>query len=375
VTAPAVPVWSRVEGERAPPRAAARHLAIPSLDGIRAASFFTVFLAHAGIPPFRIPGGFGVTVFFFLSGYLITTLLRLEMEETGKVSFRHFYLRRVLRILPPFYITLALATALSLLGLTAGPLEFRAVLSQALHYFNFRAAFRDWNGVAQGTGVLWSLAVEEHFYFMFPALFVVLWRLGIRERKMAFVFWAICAAVLAWRCLLVFVFHAPSDRTFVMTDTRLDSILFGCALAVWRNPALDQVDVPPSPLWPRLFLPLGVLGLVAGFLVRSDGFRETFRYSLQGVSLYPVFVTAIRFPKWGVFRILNLGVIRHLGVLSYSLYLGHHVILELVYRHLDAGMLTRAAVSLAGVLVFSEVMYRFVEKPCARLRRRFSKVG
>src|SRR5260370_9455623 len=168
----------------------------------------------------------------------------MEMEENGKISFRHFYLRRVLRILPPFYITLALASALALLGLTAGPLETPAVLSQVFHYFNVRAAFRDWNGVAQGTGVLWSLAVEEHFYFAFPALFVVLWRLGIRERKMALVFWAICALVLAWRCVLVFVLHAPPDRTFVMTDTRVDSILFACALAVCRNPA--SADLTPA---------------------------------------------------------------------------------------------------------------------------------
>src|SRR5262245_15809989 len=77
-------------------------LSIPSLDGLRAVSFFMVFLAHAGAP--GIPGGFGVTVFFFLNGYLITTLIRVEMEETGRMSLRHFYLRRVLRILPPFYI-------------------------------------------------------------------------------------------------------------------------------------------------------------------------------------------------------------------------------------------------------------------------------
>src|SRR5437868_6408090 len=99
--APAAPIEDR--GAKVP--RAPQSLHIPSLDGLRAVSFFIVFLAHCGVPFFPIPGAFGVTVFFFLSGYLITTLLRLEMESTGKVSFRHFYLRRVLRILPPFYIT------------------------------------------------------------------------------------------------------------------------------------------------------------------------------------------------------------------------------------------------------------------------------
>src|SRR5439155_24385851 len=131
----------------------------------------------------------------------------------------------------------------------------------------------------------------------------------------------------------------------------------------------------PSPLWLRVFLPLGILGLVLGFVVRSEAFRETFRYSLQGISLHPIFVAAILFPKSGLFRFLNLGFVRHLGVLSYSLYLGHHVIIELAYRHINGGVFTRALVALVGVLVFAEAMYRFIEKPCAKIRRRFSKVG
>src|ERR1043165_4978730 len=79
-------------GAAAPAKTKAKQapLSIPSLDGLRAVSFFMVFLAHAGVP--GLPGGFGVTVFFFLSGYLITTLLRLEMEETGTISLKHFYL-------------------------------------------------------------------------------------------------------------------------------------------------------------------------------------------------------------------------------------------------------------------------------------------
>src|SRR4051812_20527063 len=104
-------------GQISSPRGAAgahASLYIPSLDGLRAISFAVVFLAHAGVP--GMPGGFGVTVFFFLSGYLITTLLRLEVERTGTVSLRRFYLRRALRILPPFYIVLAGATALASAG-------------------------------------------------------------------------------------------------------------------------------------------------------------------------------------------------------------------------------------------------------------------
>src|SRR5271165_2481206 len=98
----------------------------PSLDGLRAVSFLLVFLAHAGLDH-QVPGGFGVTTFFFLSGFLITSLMRLE-AQSGSVSLKHFYLRRVFRILPPFYLVLALATVLAVLGVVpadGGSLEPR----------------------------------------------------------------------------------------------------------------------------------------------------------------------------------------------------------------------------------------------------------
>src|ERR1700722_2069039 len=91
-------------------------LYIPSLDGIRAISFFLVFFAHAGLGSIIIPGGFGVTIFFLLSGFLITTLLRLEFGRYRRISLGSFYLRRVLRILPPLYVVLALAIVLTSLG-------------------------------------------------------------------------------------------------------------------------------------------------------------------------------------------------------------------------------------------------------------------
>src|SRR3954470_20191799 len=110
---------------------------LPSLDGIRAVSFALVFAAHAGLDRV-IPGGFGVTVFFFLSGFLITTLMRREFDKRGTVSLRNFYVRRALRILPPFYTVLLLASALTLAGVLPGKLEASAVLAQALHYANYR---------------------------------------------------------------------------------------------------------------------------------------------------------------------------------------------------------------------------------------------
>src|SRR3954471_18934201 len=127
-------------------------LSIPSLDGLRAVSFFLVFLGHAGLPyiPFAIPAGFGVTVFFFLSGYLITTLLRLEVEQHGRIDFKHFYLRRVLRIWPPFYLVLIAACLLTLAGALGGEIEAPSVLAQALHYANYRMIGHTAKGMPPG---------------------------------------------------------------------------------------------------------------------------------------------------------------------------------------------------------------------------------
>lgn len=137
---------------------------IPSLDGIRAISFLIVFVAHAGLNRL-VPGYFGLSLFFFLSGFLITTLLRVEFETTGGISLRQFYLRRVLRIFPPFYLILFAAGILTMTGFfVEGSITLTAALAQALHVTNYYVIIRGWwVGMAPGTSIYWSLAVEEHF--------------------------------------------------------------------------------------------------------------------------------------------------------------------------------------------------------------------
>ena len=145
-------------------------LYIPSLDGIRAISVFIVFLSHAGLGHI-IPGGFGVTVFFLLSGFLITTLLRMEFSRHQRISLGDFYLRRVLRILPPLYVSMALAIALFLIGNGHAAIPFAGTLAQALQVSNYYMIFASPGIILPGTGVLWSLAIEEHFYLLFPLLY------------------------------------------------------------------------------------------------------------------------------------------------------------------------------------------------------------
>jgi peptidoglycan/LPS O-acetylase OafA/YrhL len=344
---------------------------IPSLDGLRAVSFLLVFVAHAGLEQF-VPGGFGVTIFFFLSGFLITTLLRAEFEKNAHISVRHFVLRRTLRILPPFYLVLVGAILLSLAIDPPGTLYAPAVIAQMLQYTNYWIVSHGFEGQPSGTGVYWSLAVEEHFYLVFPWLFIGMQRIGWTARKQAMFLWSLCLIVLLWRVYLVFGWHVAVRRTYLASDTRIDSILFGCALAVWKNPVMDEVPLHERR-WKYAYVPSALLTLAVCLVVRGDQFRETLRYSLQGAALTVLFVAAIRYHAWGVFAWLNNRALAFIGLLSYSLYLLHLAALMQVQRELpSAGPIVQALLAFAIAFAVAWLIYVTVERPCARLRKRLS---
>jgi peptidoglycan/LPS O-acetylase OafA/YrhL len=348
---------------------------IPSLDGIRALAFLIVFISHAGLGKI-IPGGFGVTIFFFLSGYLITTQLRREYERANKIDFKNFYMRRLLRIWPPFYLVLFLAIGVSyLVGHHTGftPQQLPAFLTQFFHISNYYNVEFGNQGMALGTEVYWSLAVEEHFYLLFPLLYVLLRRLGIRSSQQALIFWGICLLVLGWRCLLVFKIGADYDRIFYASDTRVDGILFGCALAVVGNPAIEQDRQLSERNLKYFLLPLGCALLLCSLLYRSEAFRDTLRYSIQGIALYPIFIAAIRFPDWGLFKALNWGWVRFAGLLSYSLYLVHFMVIKVVALVMPGlGLLGSGILSLLISVVLAYAIYRFAEIPAAKLKQKFA---
>jgi peptidoglycan/LPS O-acetylase OafA/YrhL len=368
VDAGQVPAVAAAEAE-APRRSPSLH--IPSLDGLRAVSFFIVFGAHSGISTL-VPGGFGVTVFFFLSGFLITTLMRIEYETTGTVNIRHFYIRRVLRILPPFYLILILACVLTMARVLPGALRPQVLLAQALHVSNYWFIAFGSDGAPAGTVPYWSLAVEEHFYLVFPFVYLAVNRYFSR-RTQAAAFWAFCAAVCVWRCVLVLVFGVPEDRTYLATDTRFDSILFGCALAMGLNPVLDR-PVGQERLWKWIVVPAAVALLVFTFVYRAPWFRETIRYSLQGIALTPVFIACIRFPNWLPFRALNARAVAFVGVLSFTLYLSHQIALAgWNFWFPSMTPFSTACVALVSAFVLSLAIHRFVEKPCAAIRKRLAR--
>lgn len=332
---------------------------VPALDGIRAIAVLLVFFAHCGLDKV-IPGGNGVTIFFFLSGYLITSLLVVEHKNTGTVSIKNFYLRRIYRILPPLYVSMSFAFLLSLAVGTNVYLEGKAVLAQAAMISNY---FFFTEGAALRIP-LWSLAVEEHYYIFFPFIFLLFIR-QITYRHMAMVFLALCVAALLLRYYYA-LFTPLAPYTYFWSHTRYDSILFGCILALWNNPVLDESAWRPH--WPAAVAAL--LIMFACIAIRNQLFRDTLRYSLQGASLYVLFSFAVS-SSGLVSKVLSNSYLKLIGKYSYSIYLIHLPIIKSL-RASFPGITVPIVVLVAGALslALSALMYRYVESYFSALRRK-----
>jgi peptidoglycan/LPS O-acetylase OafA/YrhL len=342
---------------------------IVSLDGIRAVAAGIVFASHNGLEAV-IPGGFGVSIFFFLSGYLISTLLRVEYEQTGSIDLRNFYLRRVFRIFPPLYIALFLY-AVPPIGHLAPATTVASIATQVGQMTNYLMAFAPQRLIPM-TAATWSLAVEEHFYLLFPlALRWMLRRFDYRRITLALL--AACTAVLGWRCLLVYAFGVGADYIYVATDTRVDSLLFGCVLAFGLNPTLDAASDRFSPRFWAVAVGLSAVALLFSLLERNPQFRDTFRYSLQGIGLFAIFFAAVRYHRWVIFRWLEWSWVRGLGVISYTFYLLHEKCLQLIAHWLDPGPLVKALAGFVLTVAVSTAIYYSVERPFAKLRRRLHR--
>jgi peptidoglycan/LPS O-acetylase OafA/YrhL len=343
---------------------------IPSLDGIRAIAVSVVFFAHSGLEHL-IPGGLGVTIFFVLSGYLISTLMRLEHAASGVLDYRAFYLRRLLRLMPPLIIVTLLAGLAAAWRLIDGDFSTAGLLAVLLYFGNYFVIATDFDGVPAGLAVVWSLAVEEHFYLVYPPLAALLLRIG-RIGRSAIVLSCLCAAVLAWRCWLAT--HGGSEAHLTMaTDTRVDAILFGCLLAVWKNPWLEP-EAAPSFKRDAWLIAAALATLLFTLLYRDALFRLTLRYSLQSIAVAVLIYMAVARAQHWSFRWLNARPLVYVGAISYTVYLSHHIVLLAIEKHSPQwNWMTATAIAMVVTLAIAEPMRRWVEEPCARLRRRLHK--
>lgn len=343
---------------------------MPSLNGLRAASVLLVMVGHFGFGHV-VPGGFGVTVFFFISGFLITRLLLAERATTGTIGLGRFYARRLARLVPALVVLIALVTGVRLA--LALPVDWPSVVAGLFYVHNYLNIARLLEGAASTTpmpfAILWSLAVEEHFYLLFPLVLLAGMRTG-PGRALACVGVGLTLA-LALRLANVHLWHLPPAYNYWATETRIDSILFGCLLS------LASATPGGRALLLRLAAP-GILAtglglLLVSFIIRDDLIRETWRYSLQGLGLCLVLPAVLLSPAlaWAQ-KLLNHPLADVLGRLSYSLYLWHIAALQAVRALLpDGGKGVIFVLAMGVSLVLALASYHGVERRFLGLRRRF----
>ncbi|HEY6578734.1 MAG TPA: acyltransferase [Rhizomicrobium sp.] len=340
---------------------------VPSLDGLRAASILIVMLSHY-VDSRLFPGGFGVLVFFVVSGFLITRLLFAETRNSGRVSLTNFYLRRFFRLYP--VVTIYAATVVLFFVLTSRPFDWIEPGSALFYFANYLYAWSSTSAHAGATtmpfGIFWSLSVEEHFYLFFPLLFVL-----VRGRALVSWMVAICLACLACRVVLAAMYPEwLTSHIFYFTDVRLDSIAFGVLLAAicetprsTRTIALLEHPFSVAAAAAAIFLCLAI---------RDAWFRETLRYTILGASIAVLVAAVVFSPRYAFAQVvLNSAFVRWIGMLSYSLYVWHTFLPLLLRRFApDLPESLRVAANFALALAVAALSYYAVEKPVASLRRR-----
>jgi peptidoglycan/LPS O-acetylase OafA/YrhL len=327
---------------------------IPSLDGLRGVAVLYVFLAHIGLENW-FNGHLAVSLFFVLSGYLLTTIFLDEFSRTGTVNFARFYKRRVLRILPPLYLCFALMFLTS--ALIDGVYPWRDavwVTSLIPNYRNAYFGFEHPSQWANGSGPLWTLGVEEHFYLVFPLLFLVF----MRRSKRAFV---ITSAVMSL-VLVALAVVKPWGLAGVppLGDAEMAFIFGGSitAACVSRRP----------PVWSSVKAFLLLVGLIFIAVFAEHNWKRPIVFSAMIVPTALVFGQIVHMAahhsKQVSFRWLSFRPLVYIGKRSYVFYLIHALVLDLAQR---VSPTWRVPIAFSASIVFAEMVYRAVEKPLSKL--------
>jgi len=360
-----------VEGPFASPPRPSTYL--PGLDGLRAISVVAVVLYHAQLT--WIPGGFlGVEVFFVISGYLITLLLTNELTASSTISLRGFWLRRARRLLPALYLLLAVVAAAVLGFYREETADLAAQVWSALGYstnWYFIVSEQSYFALVERPPVfqhLWSLAIEEQFYLVWPLALLGLSKLLAGRRiAMAFLILGVAAASLIWMSILFDPVVDPS-RVHYGTDTRSSGLMMGAALALlWRPEAAWSQDRRGKRM------SLDVVGGAASLVLLStflrvgefDPFLYRGGFAVVSISTLLVIMAAVH-PSTVLGRVvLSQPVLTWIGLRSYALYLWHWPIFVFTRPGIDQplGTLPTLAIRLALTVAAAELSYGFVEVP------------
>ena len=312
---------------------------IPSLFGLRGMAALAVVIFHyseqRGIMAL-FPGPFAVTLFFELSGLLITWLLLKEIDKAGRLNFRHFYARRALRLFPVFYVVWALYRL-------AGPFpgSWATFFYMGDYYYAFHQRY-------SAMTIAWSLGVEEKFYLLWP---FVLTR--VERTKLIKILCGILVIQPIYRSLLSFLGHAP--YTWFAFDCHLDAIVLGCMIALVARGGWTPPKWVSHPLTP-------ICALIATFALQAQTDIVTYLLAL-------ILVSNVSSP--GPF--LNNPISRYLGEISYSLYLSHSAARELLWPHISPELRIQNSIGIFFVqitiaIAIASLLHLLIERPFLKLK-------
>lgn len=285
---------------------------IPTLDGLRAIAIIAVLIAHLAESMYGEHiltglGNYGVSLFFGISGYIISTYLLHELDHSNTIDFKKFYLKRVFRLMPVLWIYLLVVFGL-------GELEYIVK-----DYTGIFSSLTFWRNYANGevvTGQLWSLSVEEHFYFILPALLLFL----KKPKRIVIALLIICVGVALWRKLGTvssFIDIFPFAKYHINhTGSRLDYMIYGVIAAYLQNHfKYIQERITIYPIF-------SISVIVITYL-----FKLPFEPIIRAIFFSMIILSTVQYFTGPVGKLLELRFIRYIGKISYSLYLWQQLLM------------------------------------------------
>ena len=327
---------------------------IPTLDGWRGIAILMVVLDHAiGAVMARNTrwtglGVHGVTLFFVLSGYLITSVLLQEQQESGSINLRSFYLRRFFRLMPTAWAYLGLLVVIATFAHRWTP-TLRAQLFGCLFFVR---NFQDFYPAPPLTQHFWSLAIEEQFYLVWPCL--LLW---LRASTLRWVAVAGCLGVAGWRLLHWQLLMQPPFTASFATQYRADALLVGCLLAL---------SITRLRAYLRSWMAAPLTILLAACVLRYTGVIPL----IESVIIALLLGTTSLYPASAVGRFLQIRPLAFLGMTSYSVYVWQQIFLNIT----ATGCRPRDVIMVTGALfAWALASFYFLEQPVRRIGKRLAQ--
>ena len=350
---------------------------VPALDGLRSLAVLAVIAYHMGLA--WAPGGLmGVTIFFVLSGYLITNLLTIEFNTTGSINLPQFWLRRVRRLMPAIVFVIVATVALCTIFDHAMLTKMRADIIPSLLWFsNWHYIFSDISyfqalGAPSPLTHFWSLSIEEQFYVVWPLLLLLLFSKRVPRKKVILL---IAALALVSAALMAFLFDpsvgSDPSRVYYGTDTRAFSLLLGALLAFVWPANMVKVNRGASLALPvRIGLDavgIAMLVFIAILIAFVDGYSPFWYYGGTFVASVAVVVliAVVVHPSSVLGRVLAMKPLVWIGLRSYGIYLWHYPVILLTGGWFLADETPWFVYVLQLLIIFGISMfsYTFIENP------------